>query len=75
LTAALSANLRVVHGGPLRSGAFCRLERRYLMDVIVERCAGLDVHRDSVVATVRVPATGKSRRRREQRTSTFGITG
>jgi hypothetical protein len=22
------------------------------MDVIVERCAGLDVHRDSVVATV-----------------------
>jgi hypothetical protein len=29
------------------------------MDVIVERCAGLDVHRDSVVATVRVPGMGK----------------
>jgi hypothetical protein len=26
------------------------------MDVLVERCAGLDVHRDSVVATVRLPA-------------------
>jgi transposase len=25
------------------------------MDVMVERCAGLDVHRDNVVATVRVP--------------------
>jgi transposase len=44
------------------------------MDVVVERCAGLDVHRDSVVATVRVPGTGKSRRRREQTTRTFGTT-
>ena len=49
---------------PLRSGVSCRLERRHMMDVVVERCAGLDVHRDSVVATVRVPGTGKSRRRR-----------
>jgi transposase len=44
------------------------------MDLIVERCAGLDVHRDSVVATVRVPGTGKSRRRRAQQTRTFGTT-
>jgi len=44
------------------------------MDVIVERCAGLDVHRDSVVATLRVPGTGKSRRRRAQQTRTFGTT-
>jgi transposase len=44
------------------------------MDVVVERCAGLDVHRDSVVATVRVPGTGKSRRRRAQHTHTFGTT-
>src|SRR6266568_962373 len=44
------------------------------MDVIVERCAGLDVHRDSVVAAVRVPGTGKSRRRRAQQTRTFGTT-
>ena len=28
------------------------------MDVLVERCAGLDVHRDDVVATVRVPGPG-----------------
>jgi transposase len=42
------------------------------MDVIVERCAGLDVHRDTVVATVRVPGTG--RRRRQQETRTFGTT-
>ena len=26
------------------------------MDVVVERCAGLDVHRDNVVATVRFPS-------------------
>jgi transposase len=44
------------------------------MDVLVERCAGLDVHRDSVVATVRVPGKGKSRRRRAQQTRTFGTT-
>jgi len=44
------------------------------MDVVVERCAGLDVHRDSVVATVRLPGTGKSRRRREQQTRSFGTT-
>lgn len=30
------------------------------MDVVVERCAGLDVHRDNVVATVRVPAAGRA---------------
>jgi transposase len=42
------------------------------MDAVVERCAGLDVHRDTVVATVRVP--GKGRRRRDQETRTFGTT-
>src|SRR3954465_527932 len=42
------------------------------MDVVVERCAGLDVHRDNVVATVRVPATG--RRQWEQQTQTFNAT-
>lgn len=42
------------------------------MDVVVERCAGLDVHRDSVVATVRVPGAGS--RRREQQTRSFRTT-
>jgi transposase len=42
------------------------------MDVVVERCAGLDVHRDNVVATVRVPGAG--RRRCEQQTRTFRAT-
>jgi transposase len=42
------------------------------MDVIVERCAGLDVHRDEVVATVRVP--GQGRRRWDQQTRTFRST-
>jgi len=42
------------------------------MDVVVERCAGLDVHRDDVVATVRVPGAG--RRRWEQQTRTFRAT-
>jgi transposase len=38
------------------------------MDVVVERCAGLDVHKDTVVACVRTPQTGGSR---EQTTRTF----
>ena len=42
------------------------------MDVIAERCAGLDVHRDDVVATVRVP--GQGRRRWAQHTRTFEAT-
>jgi transposase len=42
------------------------------MDVVVQRCAGLDVHRDNVVATVRVPGTG--RRRVDQQTQTFSAT-
>jgi len=42
------------------------------MDVLVERCAGLDVHRDSVMATVRVPA--ERRRQREQHTRGFRTT-
>jgi transposase len=42
------------------------------MDVLVERCAGLDVHRDDVVATVRVPGAG--RRRWDQQTRTFRAT-
>ncbi len=42
------------------------------MDVLVERCAGLDVHRDSVMATVRLP--GERSRQREQHTRGFGST-
>lgn len=42
------------------------------MDVLVERCAGLDVHRDTVVATVRVPSTRRGQRHHETRT--FGTT-
>jgi transposase len=42
------------------------------MDVLIERCAGLDVHRDSVMATVRLPA--KRRRQRAQHTRAFGTT-
>ena len=42
------------------------------MDVLVHRCAGLDVHRDTVVATVRVPGSG--RRLRAQHTRTFATT-
>lgn len=38
------------------------------MDVMVERCAGLDVHRDTVVATVRFPGQRKGTRAHETRT-------
>jgi transposase len=42
------------------------------MDVLVERCAGLDVHRDTVAATVRIP--GKRRGTRRIETRTFATT-
>jgi transposase len=42
------------------------------MDRLVERCAGLDVHKDSVAATVRIPDGGG--RERLQETRTFSAT-
>jgi transposase len=42
------------------------------MDVVVERCAGLDVHRDNVVATVRFPS--ETSRRWLRKTRTFKAT-
>jgi transposase len=42
------------------------------VDAVVERCAGLDVHRDNVVATVRVPS--EDRRRFELTARTFRAT-
>src|SRR5690349_11722428 len=41
------------------------------MEQVIERCGGLDVHRDTVVACVRVPGT---KRGREQHVRTFGTT-
>jgi transposase len=41
------------------------------MDTMIERCAGLDVHKDSVAVCVRLPAAGGGR---EQRVATFGTT-
>src|SRR4051794_12167248 len=41
------------------------------MDQLVERCAGLDVHRDTVVATVRRPRSGGGR---AAKTLTFSTT-
>ncbi len=38
------------------------------MEVIVDRCAGLDVHKKTVVACVRLPGSGRSRRYSEVRT-------
>src|ERR1700674_3559264 len=70
--AASSANPRLVPEGP--SGPACPVisEGGHLMEVIVERCAGLDVHRDNVVATVRVPGSG--RRQWDKQTQTFKST-
>lgn len=39
------------------------------MDIVVERCCGLDVHKDTVVACVRTPGKGG---RRDSETRTFG---
>ena len=41
------------------------------MDVLIERCAGLDVHRDTVVATVRRPGPGGTRRSETRTFSTM----
>jgi transposase len=41
------------------------------MDVLIERCAGLDVHRDTVVATVRRPGPGGVRRSQTRTFSTM----
>lgn len=41
------------------------------MDVLIERCAGLDVHRDMVVATVRRPGSGGTRRSQTRTFSTM----
>ncbi|MEN3268880.1 MAG: transposase [Pseudonocardia sp.] len=45
-----------------------------MMDIVVERCAGLDVHRDTVVATVRIPPDTSGRKCRGQHTQTFATT-
>jgi transposase len=42
------------------------------VDAVVERCAGLDVHRDNVVATVRFPS--EDHRRWKRQTQTFKST-
>jgi transposase len=44
------------------------------MDPVIERCAGLDVHKDSVTACVRVP-DGRGRRREELRTFSTTTSG
>ena len=41
------------------------------MDVVVQRCSGLDVHKDSVMATVRTPGPAGQR---EEVTREFGTT-
>jgi transposase len=38
------------------------------MEVIIDRCAGLDVHKQTVVACVRTPGSGRSKRHSEVRT-------
>jgi transposase len=45
------------------------------VDVLVERCAGLDVHRDTVVATVRVAGKRRGTRRGETRTFATTVAG
>ena len=43
------------------------------MKVVIERCAGLDVHKKTVVACVRTPRSGRGKRRRKE-TRTFKTT-
>ena len=41
------------------------------MDVIVERCAGVDVGKDEVVACVRTPGVGRQRRKQTRTFRSF----
>ena len=41
------------------------------MEIVVERCAGLDVHKDSVVACVRVPGASGERETKVAMFATF----
>ncbi len=41
------------------------------METLIERCAGLDVHKDTVVACVRVPGEGRAR---QAHVAEFGTT-
>ena len=45
------------------------------MDVLIERCAGLDVHKKTVVACIRTPGDGGRRRRNAIRTFQTTMTG
>ena len=47
------------------------------MDILVERCAALDVHKDTVVACVRIPGPGGGRRQelRSFKAMTAGLLG
>ena len=71
LTAASGANPRVYVGGSSDRGVSRSSRKEEVLDVLIGRCAGLDLHRDSVVATVRVPGKSTSTHRREQQTRTF----
>ena len=46
-------------------------QRRLAVDVIVERCAGLDVHKKTVMAAVRTPGTAGKRREVVREFSTY----
>ena len=43
------------------------------MDVVIERCAGLDVHKKTVVTCVRTPRSGRAKERL-RKTRTFATT-
>jgi len=46
--------------------------RRSLVDVLIERCAGIDIGKDEVVACVRTPApSGRGRRKQTCTFSSF----
>lgn len=70
----VSANLRIllIRSSP-DSAVVVAVREELIMDVVVQRCAGLDVHRDTVVGTVRIAGNGRRETRRVTRTfSTMG---
>src|SRR5439155_3314155 len=70
-TVAASTNHRLHDMRLLRAAVDVGREEGGAMDTVVERCAGLDVHKDTVAACVRFPAPSGGR---TQEIHTFGTT-
>lgn len=65
----------ITHQEILSTETPCSSRKAASMDVVVEQCAGLDVHKKTVAACVRTPGAGRGARRSEKKTFTTTTRG